>query len=142
MINKETEFYNIKTEDLTYFKIVSIDFKKSIGEKQEWDELITLMDKLFDKINFKYILIIDIKNLSFPGLNQIKRFSDILKKYPDNVDKYLIESTIVIPTTVLSKTILNILFKFYQSRRPVHIKYSYKEAQDDIEKTINQFTKN
>lgn len=142
MINNETEFYSIKIEDLTFFKIVSIDFKKNIGQPHEWDELFTIADKMFDKINFKYILIIDIKNLSFPGINPIKRFSDILKKYPDNIDNYLIESTIVIPTTILSKTIVNVLFKFYTSRRPVHIKYSYEEAREAIEKTITQFTKN
>lgn len=142
MINKETEFYNIKTEDLTYFKIVSINFKKTIGEKSEWDNLFTVADELFNKVNFKFILIIDIKDLTFPGVNPIKRFSDILKKYPDNIDNYLIESSVIIPTTILSKTIVNILFTFYNSRRPVHIKYSYEDARNDIEKTINQFTKN
>ena len=108
MINKETEFYSIKTEDLTYFKLVSINYKKKIGDKDEWDELFKLAHDMFDKINFKYILIINIKKLSFPGFNPIKIFSDILKKYPNNIDKYLIESTIVIPTTILSKTLINI----------------------------------
>jgi hypothetical protein len=142
MINKETEFYSIKIEDLTYFKLVSIKYKKNTGEKEDWDELFKMADDMFDKINFKYILIIDINKLSFPGLNIIKRFSYILKKYPDNIDNYLIESTIVIPTTILSKTLINILFKFYTSRRPIHTKYSYEEAREAIEKTITQFTKN
>ena len=69
-------------------------------------------------------------------------FKDLRNKYTDNIDKYLIESTIVIPTTILSKTIINIFFKFYKSRRPIHTKYSYEEAREAIGKTITQFTKN
>ena len=142
MINKETEFYSIITEDLTYFKLISITYKKKTGDKDEWDELFKIADDIFCKINFKYILIININKLSFPGLNTVKIFSNILKKYTDNIDKYLIESTIVIPTTILSKTIINIFFKFYKSRRPIHTKYSYEEAREAIGKTITQFTKN
>lgn len=142
MNNEESQFYKFNVEKLNYFNLISLVFKKSTATKNEWDDLFIIIDGLFGKINTKYVLIIDISNLEFPGVHILKRVSEILKKYPNNIDNYCIESSIVIPTTVLAKTTINTLFTFYRSRRPVHVKYSFKETYDSVFATVNQFTKN
>lgn len=142
MNNEESQFYKFNINKLNYFDLITLVFKKSVATKNEWDNLFLIIDKLFGKINTKYVLIIDISNLQFPGMHILKKNAEILKKYPTNIDNYCIESSIIIPTTVLAKTTINTLFTFYRSRRPVHIKYSFQETYDNIYKTVNQFTKN
>ena len=125
---QESEFYKLKIEKLDYFNLITLVFKKSMATKNEWDEIFIIVDTLFGKLKTKFVLILDISNLEFPGIHILKKVAEILKKYPDNIDNYCIESSIVIPTTVFSKTIINTLFTFYSSRRPVHIKYSFDET--------------
>lgn len=139
---QESEFYKLKIEKLDYFNLITLVFKKSMATKNEWDEIFIIVDTLFGKLKTKFVLILDISNLEFPGIHILKKVAEILKKYPDNIDNYCIESSIVIPTTVFSKTIINTLFTFYSSRRPVHIKYSFDETYNSVIKTVNQFTKN
>lgn len=141
-MDKENIFYKFKTEDLTYFKLITLVFKKDRATNEEWDELFLIVNKIFGDLKDKYVLIIDISNLYFPGVNIIKKCADILKKYPDNIDKYCIETSIIIPTSILAKTIINTLFTFYKSRRPVHIKYSFDETYNGVFNTIKDFSKN
>ena len=142
MRNEESQFYNFNTKNLNYFNLITLVFKKSTATKKEWDNLFFNVDNLFDTINSKYVLIVDISSLYFPGVDILKKLAEILRKYPNNIDKYCIETSIIIPTTVLAKTTINALFTFYKSRRPVHIKYSFKETYDAVFNTVNQFTEN
>ena len=142
MNSKESEFYKFNIEKLDYFNLIILVFKKSIATKNEWDDLFVVVDDLFNTIKFKYVFIVNISNLEFPGVHILKKLSQILKRYPDNIDKYCIETSIIIPTSVLAKTTINTLFTFYRSRRPVHIKYSFKETYDAVFNTVNEFTKN
>lgn len=139
---EESEFYKFKFEKLNYFNLITLVFKKQTASKKEWDNLFIIVDDLFDKINSKYVFIVDISNLEFPGVHILKKTAEILKKYPNNIDTYCIETSIIIPTTVLAKTTINTLFTFYRSRRPVHIKYSFKETYDSVFNTVNHFIKN
>ena len=139
---EESEFYKFNIENLNFFNLVTLVFKKTTATKSEWDNLFNVVDRLFDTIKSKYVFIVDISNLDFPGVHILRRVSQILKKYPDNIDNYCIETSIIIPTSVLAKTTINTLFTFYRSRRPVHIKYSFNETYDAVFNTVNQFTKN
>tara|TARA_Y100001980_G_C14517144_1_gene292451 strand:+ start:548 stop:967 length:420 start_codon:yes stop_codon:yes gene_type:complete len=138
----ENNFYKFKKENLNYFNLITLVFKKDTASKSEWDELFVEIDNMFNTLNSKYLLIINISELYFPGIHIIKKCAEILKKYPDNIDKYCIETSIIIPSSVLAKTIINTLFTFYTSRRPVHIKYSFEETYKNVLNTVNEYSKN
>jgi len=138
----DKNFYNLECKNLNYFKLITLTFNKSDATKYEWDSLFTKIENTLSNVNYKYIMLVDISLVNFPGLHILKKYSELLKTYPDKIDKFCIETSIIIPQTILSKTIINTLFTIYKSRRPVYIKYSYDETYNNILKTVDEYSKN
>lgn len=134
-------FFNLNIEDFDYFKVIIVTFKKQLGDSQDWNEFFKCVDNMFNTMKERYVLILDISCLSFPGAHIIKKTADILKKYPNNIDNYTIESKIIAPKSYLSKSILNILFTIYKGRRPIKVEYSFENAYNDIVNTLKKYTK-
>ena len=137
-----SKFYNIEYKDLKYFKLISFRFIKDRATNNEWNEAFKFIENHFSNINCKYVMLVDISLVHFPGVHILKKCSKLLTSYPEIIDKYCIETSLIISKTILSKTIINTLFTFYKSRKPVHIKYSYDETYNNILKTVEQFGKN
>jgi len=135
-------FFNLKLERFNHFNVIIITFKKKIGEPDEWNEFFNYVDAMFDKMVEKYVLILDISYISFPGVYILKRGADILNKYPDNIDKYTIESKIIAPESYVSKSILKILFSIYKSRRPIKVEYSLEKSYNDVLEVVKKYSEN
>ena len=134
-------FYDIKIKDFKYFNLITLTFIKDSATNNEWNELFENVEHHLKNINYNYVMIVDISLVNFPGVHILKKCSNLLKTYPHIIDNYCIESSLIISKSMLSKTIINTLFTFYKSRKPVHIKYSFDETYNNVLKTVKEYEK-
>ena len=135
-IQYENDYFFIETEDFEHFELCSVKFKKRDATSEDWEGLVDGFTNYYKNLTKKYVMIGDISNLDIAPISRIKRLSDVLNEQVEQIDKYCIETNIVVVSSV-ARAMMKIIFTIYKNKKPVHIVDTYENAYDKIVKIVN-----
>ena len=123
VINKNNTIvflFDVKKEKPTPFEWTCAveDFKQSMKE--------------IEKLDTRFVYIIDVRLMGILSISQVKEFVGVLETISDFLEKKLI-CTSVVAEGVIIKTIFELVKIFYKTKKPLKIMNSMEQAYEYIE---------
>ena len=118
---------------------VHVLIKKELpNNDEEFEDFLTYFDNFYqacDKINQKIILFYDLRELGMLKYEQYNKWTELFKKNEQISIKYLICSSILCSSSIITNVINTLLF-FYKNTKPVKIFTSEEDAIDFINEQL------
>ena len=118
---------------------VHVLIKKELpNNNEEFEDFLTYFDNFYqacDKINQKIILFYDLRELGMLKYEQYNKWTELFKKNEQISIKYLICSSILCSSSIITNVINTLLF-FYKNTKPVKIFTSEEDAIDFINEQL------
>jgi len=118
---------------------VHVLIKKELpNNNEEFEDFLTYFDNFYqacDKLNQKIILFYDLRELGMLKYEQYNKWTELFKKNEQISIKYLICSSILCSSSIITNVINTLLF-FYKNTKPVKIFTSEEDAIDFINEQL------
>ena len=135
----ENAFLDINIEQMNNAEIVILKIKKEKPSNEEWESFSQAFKnyyniRLREKRN-KYIMIIDVENMSMLSIEKIKTFVKVLKENQDLIEECCVYTVFVVGS-YLVKQFFNFALTFYKNKKPVFFKTDFNKVYEEIQSAI------
>lgn len=136
----ESDFMKINIEEIGKAEIVILNIKKPSPTTEEWAEFSQAFANYYNirlkEKRHKYIMIINVENMSMLSIEKIKKFVKILKDNHELVKECCVY-TVFIVGSIIVKQFFNFALTFYKNQKPVFFKTDYEKVYKEIKDSIN-----
>ena len=141
----DSDFIKIHIEVINNAEVAILNIKKSKPTPDEWEDFLKVFRKYYEhrlkNLKHKYIMMVNVEQMSILSLTQIKQFVSILKDNEEMVKECAIYTVFVV-SSPLVKQLFNFALTIYKNKRPVFFKTNYdvvyREIHEQIAKHITE----
>ena len=135
----ENDFMKINIEVVGKAEIVILNVKKPEPSKEEWEDFSKAFEDYYNhrlrEKRHKYIMLINVENMSMLSIEKIKKFVKILKDNQDLIEECCVY-TVFIVGSYLVKQFFNFALTFYKNKKPVFFKTNFDEVYKEIKAAL------
>ena len=138
----DSNFVRINIEEIGKAEIVMLNIKKPSPTEEEWQLFSQAFANYYNirlrEKKHKYIMLINVENMSMLSIDKIKNFVKILKDNHDLVGECCVY-TVFIVNSVIVKQFFNFALTFYKNQKPVFFKTDYEKVYNEIKDSVKSF---
>ena len=139
----DSDFIKIHIEVINKAEVAIFNIKKSAPTEDEWGEFLKIFRQYYDyrlqNLKHKYIMMVNVQEMSLLSLTKLKQFVKILKDNEEIIKECAIYTVFVVSSSLV-KQFLNFALTIYKNKKPVFFKTDceavYKEIHDQIAQEI------
>ena len=135
----ENDFMLITLETKNNAELIIFTSKKEEPQDNEWSDTMVAMRKYYEERlaenKYKYIMILNIENLSLFHMNKMKEVIAILKENKPTIKECCQFTTVVVKSSVVKK-ILNFGLTFYKNEKPVFFETNFEQVYSSIKQKM------
>ena len=135
----QNDFLDINIEEINKAEIVILKIKKEKPTDDEWESFSQAFKNYYNirlrEKKHKYIMIINVENMSMLSIDKIKSFVKVLKDNQDLIEECCVYTVFVVGS-FLVKQFFNFALTFYKNKKPVFFKTNFNEVYDEIKSAI------
>jgi hypothetical protein len=136
----ESDFLKIHIEVINKAEIVILNIKKKEPTEEEWLDFLKIFRKYYEyrlqNLRHKYIMMVNVEEMSFLSLTKLKQFVKILKDNEEMVKECAIYTVFIVRSTFV-KQFLNFALTIYKNKKPVFFKTNYEAVYNEIHEQIS-----
>lgn len=136
-----SDFINIKIEVINKAEVIILNIKKNAPTDLEWDDFLHIFRLYYEhrlkNLRQKYIMMVNVQEMSLLSLTKIKQFVKILKDNEELIKQCAIYTVFVVSSSLV-KQFLNFALTIYKNKKPVFFKTDYEAVYKEIHDQIAQ----
>ena len=137
----DDDFFSIILERKNNAELMILTSKQEDPSDEQWGKSVEVFKRYYEehltKHKYKYIMLINIENMSLFHFKKIKDITSVLKTHKALIKECCQFTTIVVKSNMVKK-ILNFGLTFYKNEKPVFFENDYEKVYKSIkEKMIN-----
>lgn len=138
----DSEFLKIHIEVINNAEVIILDIKKNEPTEEEWEDFLKIFRKYYEhrlqNLKQKYIMMVNIEQMSLLSLTKLKQFVRILKDNEDMIKECAIYTVFIVSSTLV-KQFLNFALTIYKNKKPVFFKTNYDDVYIEIHEQIAKY---
>ena len=138
----DSDFIKIHIEVINKAEIIILNIKKSEPTDEEWLDFLKIFRRYYEhrlqNLKHKYIMMVNVEQMSLLSLIKIKQFVRILKENEEMI-KVCAIYTVFVVSSPLVKQILNFALTIYKNKKPVFFKTNYETVYGEIHEQIAKY---
>jgi len=135
----DSDFLKIHIEVINNAEVIILDIKKNEPTEEEWEDFLKIFRKYYEhrlqNLKHKYIMMVNIEQMSLLSLTKLKQFVKILKDNEDMIKECAIYTVFIVSSTLV-KQFLNFALTIYKNKKPVFFKTNYDNVYNEIHEQI------
>lgn len=135
----DSDFLKIHIEVINKAEVVILNIKKSAPTEEEWEDFLKIFRKYYEyrlqNLKHKYIMMVNVQEMSLLSLTKLKQFVKILKDNEDMIKECAIYTVFIVSSTLV-KQFLNFALTIYKNKKPVFFKTNYDAVYNEIHEQI------
>ena len=141
----DSDFIKIHIEVINKAEVAIFNIKKSAPTEDEWGEFLKIFRQYYDyrlqNLKHKYIMMVNVQEMSLLSLTKLKQFVKILKDNEEIIKECAIYTVFVVSSSLV-KQFLNFALTIYKNKKPVFFKTNYDAVYKEIHEQIAEHITN
>jgi hypothetical protein len=138
----DSDFIKIHIEVINKAEVAIFNIKKSAPTEDEWGEFLKIFRQYYDyrlqNLKHKYIMMVNVQEMSLLSLTKLKQFVKILKDNEEIIKECAIYTVFVVSSSLV-KQFLNFALTIYKNKKPVYFKTDYNLVYKEIHEQISEY---
>lgn len=131
----ENDFVQLVLNIFNNAELIIANIKKNEPTEEEWKEVLKNFENYYTEhliqVKRKYIMILNVENLSLLPLGKIKDITNILKENKPLIKEYCQFTTLVVKSSLV-KQILNLGLYLYKNEKPIFFENDFQKTYTSI----------